>query len=165
MAEFKYEITQAEHMGYTFPRRSFIRYVVKDEKCYGCSGIKPYDDKRSFLYFSYVDGIEDDRSVHAALILQLEKDAEKNGAESIFINIENDEFDWYASLGYQETERIEDEETVRLQGAHIIFDKTVEKQPPAQRQRAGDTRACLSIICFVAQKRLILACFCAILLK
>ena len=127
MAEFKYEITQAEHMGYTFPRRSFIRYVVKDEKCYGCGGIKPYDDKRSFLYFSYVDGIEDDRSVHAALIQQLEKDAKKKGAESIFINIENDEFDWYASLGYKETERIEDEKTVRLQGAYVFFDKTVAK--------------------------------------
>ena len=117
----------AENPRYSFPRRAFIRFVIRDGKCFGSGGIKQYDEKRTFLYFSYVDGTEDDRKVHAALIQQLEKDAKKNGSEIIFVNVENATFEWYASLGYKEIERIENERIVDLQGAHVIFDKTVAK--------------------------------------
>jgi hypothetical protein len=46
----------------------------------------------------------------------------------IFANISNDEFAYYSSLGYSEIERISDERIVELQGAHVIFDKTMAKE-------------------------------------
>ena len=38
-----------EKRQYSFPRKAFIRFVVKDGKCFGSGGIKQYDEKRSFF--------------------------------------------------------------------------------------------------------------------
>ncbi len=117
-----------EKRQYNFPRKAFIRFVVKDGKCFGSGGIKQYDEKRSFLYFSYVDGTDKAKEVEAELIKHLEEDAKNAGSSLIFANISNDEFAYYSSLGYSEIERISDERIVELQGAHVIFDKTMAKE-------------------------------------
>ncbi len=117
-----------EKRQYNFPRKAFIRFVVKDGKCFGSGGIKQYDEKRSFLYFSYVDGTDKVNEVEAELIKHLEEDAKNAGSSLIFANISNDAFDYYSSLGYSEIETISDEKVVELQGAHVIFDKTMAKE-------------------------------------
>jgi hypothetical protein len=63
-----------------------------------------------------------------SVIKHLEEDAKKAGMSRIFTNIEISEESLYTSLGYVETDRIDDGKVLQLNGAKVIFDKTMSKR-------------------------------------
>lgn len=112
---------------YSFPRRYSVRFILKDEKCYGSGSQKKYDDTTAYIKAVYVDDVDKASELHAALIKYLEADARKAGASKIFGNISQSEFDLYAALGYTEVPKIDDDKIRKLNGAIVIFDKTMMK--------------------------------------
>jgi hypothetical protein len=76
----------------------------------------------------YIEEVDNADELSASVIKHLEEDAKKAGMSRIFTNIGISEESLYTSLGYVETDRIDDDKVSQLNGAKVIFDKTLSKQ-------------------------------------
>jgi N-acetylglutamate synthase-like GNAT family acetyltransferase len=113
---------------YSYPRRYGVRFIMKDGKCYGSASMKKYDDETAYISYMYIEEVDNADKLSASVIKHLEEDAKKAGMSRIFTNIEISEESLYTSLGYTETDRIDDDKVSQRNGAKVIFDKTMSKR-------------------------------------
>ncbi len=124
---WEFEVEKVKETAYTFPRRYGVRYAVKEGISYGSGSQKKYDNDMSMITYVDVEPITDEFELKRMLIRKLEQDAKKSGAKKIFSNIADDEYDLFMSLGYAESEKIDNDTVHRLCGCIVGFDKTVIK--------------------------------------
>ena len=123
--EFSFPVTGK---GFNFPRRGqCVRFIVKDGVDYGGGGIKLYNDATAYLHYVWVDDVEEKPLLEKEIIRLLEDDAKKLGAGRIFVNIDDEDYKLYKSLGYIEIPKIFNSRVIRFDGAIVTFDKTMLK--------------------------------------
>lgn len=113
---------------YSYPRRYGVRFIMKNGKCFGSASMKKYDDETAYISYVYIEEVDNADELSVSVIKHLEEDAKKAGMSRIFTNIEISEESLYTSLGYVETDRIDDGKVLQLNGAKVIFDKTMSKR-------------------------------------
>ena len=74
-----------------------------------------------------MDDVEEKPLLEKEIIRLLEDDAKKLGAGRIFVNIDDEDYKLYKSLGYIEIPKIFNSRVIRFDGAIVTFDKTMLK--------------------------------------
>ncbi len=126
--EYELPSENAEPSEYSFPRRYGVRFAVKNGSIdTGSAARKEYDEETSLITYVYVEPSAEADWVRRKLVALLEADAVRAGSKTIFTNIDDDEYAFFAELGYEEIPLISNERIDALCGAQVICSKTMIK--------------------------------------
>lgn len=112
-----------------FPRKENVRFILRKGDTIGSGSYKKYDEGIACLTYLYVEPSEeyDEDAIYEELYKVLENDIIADGYKEIFLVGATEEIAFYQKMGYQIGKERDAEKLVRLLGANVIHEVTLEK--------------------------------------